>query len=228
MTHPLDKVIETVTAPDDRDKQTRIGPSALGKQCERCLAEEMLGKPSGMGRDAFSLYPWYGTAMHLWLEQNERDPTIETERKVQVGTIKGYGPIYGTCDRYDHEHSQVGDYKLVGKNSMRTIKNGYMRLPDGRVEFIENQALEYYVQIQSYGLGMQNEGYEVETVALYLFPRDSMRVDDITMIEFPFYPDIVYAYMERAGHIYEYAQQFGTEELEPNPECWGCRREGRY
>lgn len=221
MTHPLDKLIATVTAPDERDKQTRIGPSALGKQCALCLAEEMLGNKQ---EQTFSLYPWYGTAMHLWLEQNERDPTVETERRVEVGVIEGYGRITGTCDRYDHEHSQVGDYKLVGKNSMRTIKNGYMRLPDGRVEFIENQALEYYVQIQAYGVGMANEGFEVKTVALYLFPRDSMSVSGITMVEFPFNPDIVYAYMERAADIYEYAQAYGTEDIEGDPDCWGCRR----
>lgn len=227
MTSALDKIIATVTEPDERDRQTRIGPSSLGKQCELCLAHEMLGDKEPETSDTFSLYPWYGTGMHLWLEQNEADPTVETERKVEVGIIRGYGRLTGTVDRYDHEHQMVIDYKLVGKNSKKKLMNGYMRLPDGRLEFIENQALEYYVQANAYGVGMQNEGYPVEAVAICLFPRDHYRVDQITLVEWPFNPDIVYAYMDRAANIYEYAKTYGVADLEPDPECWNCRRSGR-
>lgn len=218
------RVIATITEPDERDKQTRIGPSGIGTQCEVCLAEAMLGEGQYRG---FSMYPWLGTAVHLWLAQNENNPNVYREHKVTVGSVEKYGTISGTSDRFDIDLNSVGDYKLVGKKKIAEYKRGYLVHPDGRVEFFNNTLLAYYIQINLYGLGMENQGNKVEWVSLILIPRDSMSIEDMAVITWSYNKQIALDSLRRAGMLYEYVLERGLEGLESDPECWVCRDKGR-
>lgn len=218
------RVIATITEPDERDKQTRIGPSGLGNRCEVCLGEALLGNGQYRG---FSMYPWLGTAVHLWLEQNETNPNVYKERKVNVGLVDKYGEIKGTSDRFDADLHSVGDYKLVGKKKIAEYKKGYLVHPDGRVEFFNNTLIEYYIQINLYGLGMENQGEKVEWVSLILIPRDSMSIEDMAVITWHYNRQIALDSLQRAGMLYEYVLENGLAGLESDPECWVCRSKGR-
>lgn len=218
----VDRIQNTITAPDERDKQTRIGPSALGKQCEWCLGNAMVNGDE----PKFVHAAWLGTCVHLWLEQNETFSETRKELRVEVGEIPGYGPIGGTCDRFDGDVVVATDYKTSSKKNARRLKNGYVTR-GGQVEIIDQQLLEYYVQVQAYGLGAENAGFKPEFVMLYIIPRDSTSISDHVWLPFEYNPDIVHAYLARAGEIYAWAQEHGVNSLEVDPECWSCMREGR-
>lgn len=209
---------------DERDKQKRVGPSDLSKTCEWCLADKMIGthEPSPGG-----LAAWIGTAMHGKLEADERDPSTYRERKVFVGGIGVYGNVWGTIDRFDEQHHTAVDYKGSKKADIKKYGNSYLILDDGRVEFYSNTLLEYYRQVNLYGLALNEDGHEVENVAIFFIPRDSNRFEDCKYIEFPYNRDLALQVLARAEAIYTYVSEHGMVGLEPDPECWDCRREGR-
>ena len=222
-----EQVIETITQESERDKQRRIGPSDLGDSCAYCLASKMLGI---IAPRSFSIYPWLGTAVHLWMEEQERDnPLVKTEQRVEVGEVPGYGKITGTMDRYGYDYDIVGDYKLLGTKKIKGFKKGYVLNPDGTVTIHDERLWQYYVQINSYAKGAENAGHPVKWVSLILIPRDgSGSINDLEVIAFPYNPDVVNEALARAGLIYEYASRHGVDSLESDPSCYACSAAGRW
>lgn len=216
----------TITAPDERDKQTRIGPSSLGKSCEYCLGRMMVhGDPP-----RFNHYAWLGTCVHLWLEQNVQAPEgvqLLKESKAPIGDIPGYGPIVGNIDLvYVGDTVVITDYKTTSLKKAKSLMNGYITR-GGAIDIISPQLLEYYVQINAYGLGVKNLGYNVETVMLYFIPRDAASIRDHKWLAFDFNEAVVDAALQRAGEVYAWAVEHGIDGLESDPACWECMRDGR-
>lgn len=222
-----EQVTKTITQESERDKQKRIGPSDLGDPCAYCLANKMLGINAPR---EFSIYPWLGTAVHLWLEEQERgNPLVKTEQRVGVGEVAGYGRITGTMDRYGYDYDVVGDYKLLGSKKIKRFKNSYVFNPDGTVTIHDEQLWQYYVQINAYAKGAENEGHPVKWASLILIPRDgSGSINDLEVLVFPYNPDVVDEALARAGAIYEYASEHGTDELESDESCYACSAAGRW
>lgn len=203
-------VIHEITKKTARDKQRRVGPSDLGG-CPRCLAEKMLGEGDGFGDD-FSLYPWIGTAVHHYLEYSTF-PGAQHELRVSVGEIPGYGEIKGTTDLllpWD-DGATVLDWKIVALKRIR----------DFRVNGVSKQ---YRYQVQMYGKGAVNEGFNVDSVAICFIPRDSQNVNEIWVHEEAYQPEMVDRVMLRAEKIYQQALAKGVDSIPSDDDCYTCNR----
>jgi hypothetical protein len=140
-----------------RSRQLMVGPSELGDPCDRRLAYRLAGVPDV---NTF-MDPWpaiVGTAVHSWCEgafnryQSEvRNLGWRTEMRVQPDPM-----VQGRSDLY--KSGMIVDLKTGGPDMMRKVhKDGP---PEG-----------YKVQVQLYGLGHENAGRVVESVALAFLPR---------------------------------------------------------
>ena len=165
--------IEAAIMNHPRSLQTQIGPSEIGIECDRRIAYKLLGFPE---RDRGPAWlPTIGTAVHAWLEgvfdaDNERVLASEllgpdqerwlVEEKVTPGFIPGLGFISGSCDLYDRMTCTVVDHKIIGPTSLRTYKAG-------------GPSVQYRTQAHLYGLGWENAGHPVSSVAICFLPRNA-------------------------------------------------------
>lgn len=228
----LSLVRSVIDAPDDRDKQRRIGPSEIGNTCQRCLADRLLGIPQPE-RKGTPLAPWIGTAVHAHLERlvdrSEPEGLLLLEHKVSVGAIPGYGPVSGTADIYWAGH--LGDYKVMSKKNIAALKRAFFIGRDGAVRFADTPkasvARQYWVQQNLYAAGLAAEGYEVQDCSLILIPRDATTDTSASVETITFKPDarVAVAALQRAGKIFEWASAHpeALDELPTDPACFFCK-----
>ena len=156
-----------------RTMQTSIGPSQVGNPCDRSLA---FAAAEEVGRvEAFSpgmpvrpvSDPWrsiVGTAVHEWLDEAcQQDPyRWVTNRGVTATYTAPDGEVVevrGHFDLYDTDTRMLIDHKVLGKTSLlKLIRQG--------------PKPEYRVQGHLYALGLSQQGYPVETVAIAAWARD--------------------------------------------------------
>ncbi|NBR79837.1 MAG: hypothetical protein EBT71_07365, partial [Alphaproteobacteria bacterium] len=74
--------------------------------------------------------------------------------------------IPGTVDLYSKKHAAVIDYKVVGESTLQKVRAGRV-------------SSQYTVQVQLYGLGLQQQGHKVTTVAIMFLPRNKELTDTI-------------------------------------------------
>lgn len=201
------KVIREITRPTERDKQKRVGPSEIGKDCVKCIGRALMDERADQD---FSLYPWLGTGNHLFMEQ-ETFQDYEHELKLYVGDVEGYGPIKGTTDMYDSDELAVVDWKFVG------VKN----LKKYRVSGVSQQ---YRVQGMLYARGCELAGKTVEKICIVFIPRDSGNVKDVWVHEEAYQPELAEAALERASKIWAWLQEEGNtwQQLEEGDDCFQC------
>lgn len=171
-----------------RSRQIAVGPSELGTSCERRLAMRMAGL-STVNRTSD---PWpaiVGIAMHSWLQTAvERWNThlgrqrYLTEIKVIVDQI-----IKGTSDLYDTDRCTVVDWKSMGLEKAASLDKG-------------GPPWGYYIQAQTYGLGLVRAGYRVDQIGLMFLPRAG-RLRDARYYEWPFDPTVAHDAIERMYRI---------------------------
>lgn len=202
---PLSKVdlFKQITKATERDGQSRVGPSELGNPCPKCLGRALAGDKRPQD---FSLYPWLGTAVHYFLEENTF-PEAEHELKLYVGDVPGYGPIKGTTDMY--RDGTVVDWKIVGLKKIKEYRSKGLRI-------------QYRYQAQLYARGCELAGKPVTDIAVVLIPRDSGTLNDIWIHEEAYQPEMADKVLERAGKIYAVVQQDGWEGLPSDKDCWEC------
>lgn len=198
-------VIQEVTQTTARTKQKRAGPSDLGNPCPKCLGRTLAGEKED---GDFSLYPWIGTAVHAYLEENTF-PDAEHELKLHVGEVEGYGAINGTTDLY--WKGIIGDWKIVGLKKIKEYR-------------VRGVPAQYRYQIQLYARGCELAGKVVDSVAIIFIPRDSGNVNDIWIHEEEYQPEMAEAVLARAGAIYKIVQDEGWEGLPSDDDCWNCNR----
>jgi len=173
-----------------RTMQKALGPSEIGDPCDRSLAYKISGFPEP---ESFVDDPWFamlGTGIHAIIadalaEQNNLakaagySPPWLIEHRVEVAP-----GITGTTDAYNIWKRMVLDHKLVGKTSQeKTRKHG--------------PKTGYRVQGHAYGLGMVRQGYEVDLIAIALYPRHNYLTKSMYVWSEPFNPSIVYKALER-------------------------------
>lgn len=230
MSEIYDRIIKELTKPSERDKQRKVGPSELGDLCERCLAEKLLGVHKE--EKTHPLAPMIGTAFHLYLENVIGLKDYLKETKVTVGTIEGYGDIRGTADGFDTATGHVVDYKVLAKKKIKAFSSATFFDEDYNPEFYsdsltEGQLKKYYYQMQLYGLGMENAGYEVNHTSLILFPRDAT-IESVTTAShelcFKYNREAALAVLERANQIFKWANENRDNlgELDSHPGCYYC------
>lgn len=230
MSEIYDRIIKELTKPSERDKQRKVGPSELGDLCERCLAEKLLGVHKE--EKTHPLAPMIGTAFHLYLENVIGLEGYLKETKVTVGTIEGYGDIRGTADGFDVSTGHVVDYKVLSKKKIKAFSSATFFDEDYNPEFYsdsltEGQLKKYYYQMQLYGLGMENAGYEVNHTSLILFPRDCTVESVISASHelcFKYNRDAALNVLERAKQIFKWANENRDNlgELGSHPGCYYC------
>jgi hypothetical protein len=164
----IKEVVNNRSANAPRSQQKRIGLSEVGEICVRKISYKLLD----WGKTNPSTDPWAsisGTALHAWLADafSEFPNQYLVEHPVRVTD-----ELAGTADLFDIERKMVIDHKCVGATSMKSRKKSGMTHTQR-------------VQINLYALGLENEGYAVEKVALAFYPLGG-RLDGLFTIVEPY------------------------------------------
>lgn len=209
-------MIRDTALANPRNAQKLIGPSGLGIDCTIRRAHILNGDPEPVG-DArrFGWYPFQGVAMHAALDAGVTahrfnaaavQPRFVTETRVSVGEIDGV-EIFGTADIFDIDSGTVGDWKLVGKNSMARYRG-------------KGPGNQYRVQAHAYGRGFARAGHLVNTVAVIFLPRDDdLLIDDSGnavgsyVWSEPYDESVVTAALDRCTGLVELIGAVGIDEV---------------
>lgn len=141
-----------------RSQQRAIGPSEVGAPCIRRMGYRLLETEPTNEPDTWLAQ--IGTWVHAGiasvyegLNAQMAEPRYLIEQRVQVTK-----DLSGSVDLYDKTLKMVLDWKVVGDTSLKKYKK-------------EGPSNQYRVQAHLYGMGLFNEGYEVERVAIVFLPR---------------------------------------------------------
>ena len=217
----VQEIIRHATSLHGRSRQKTPGPSELGNTCNRALAY----KSRGTGSVTAISDPWIatvGTAIHAWLEWAiiEWNKHIGHNRYLTEKRVKVWLPdateVGGTADCYDTERNLVIDWKSAGADALKKYRS--------------EPSEKYRKQIQLYGMGYQNAGYEVEQVCLVAVPRSGF-LRDIVCYREPYDPKVALDTLTRYQEIAKLPEQLAVSEDEsrwawiptgPDPECHFC------
>lgn len=205
-----DLIIDQIKAETDRDKQRLIGPSSMGG-CPYCLGHQMAGTAP---KRPFSFYPKLGTAFHYYMEHHMTIPEMETEQKVDICEIPGYGKIKGTIDLYYPPWGIVGDYKLVGKNTLAKVK-------------LDGPSITYRVQGHLYGYGKAQLGHAVKEIHILFVPRDGGSISSLVDWSEPYNEALALAAIDRTKEVWEHVQAGNIEDIPSDEDCYDCKFSGR-
>ena len=226
--------VSNVFAPTERDKQTRIGVSEIGDDCERCIADKLLRIPHDSGSARGALAPFLGTAFHAYAEsRTKNEPNVLVEQRVEVCDLEDYGRISGSVDRFDIAAATVLDWKLLSRKKISAFRKSIKRddeLPQFANTIAGAQFRKYYIQIMLYGYGLTKIGHEVAHCSIVTLPRDcSVEVvpDSINEFSFPWRQDVALAAIERLQNIWEKTRSHDNrvDSLQSSPLCWYCSHE---
>ena len=150
--------ISNAGASSPRSQQRAIGPSEVGAACIRRMGYRLLETEPTNEPDTWLAQ--IGTWVHAGiasvyeaLNAQMDEPRYLIEQRVQVTK-----DLSGSVDLYDKKLKMVLDWKVVGDTSLKKYKK-------------EGPSNQYRVQAHLYGMGLFNEGYEVERVAIVFLPR---------------------------------------------------------
>lgn len=150
--------IRDASANAPRSRQTAIGPSEVGMECDRRIAYKLLDwNKANTGSDPLASI--IGTGFHAWAEEAFSRPELGGRFIVEQWlTIAPPLMPGGSCDLYDTLHDRVIDWKVIGDTMMRKYKT-------------EGPREQYIVQAHVYGLGWEFLGRTPKEVALAFIPR---------------------------------------------------------
>jgi hypothetical protein len=211
-------IVKDAIAGDPRSLQTRIGPSGLGVDCDRCLAHQLAGIPEHRDDDWL---PTVGRAVHAWLEEvfttyNADLPSVRflTETRVSVGEVDGTD-ITGNADLYDLWTATVADYKIVGATTLKTARRG--------------PSPTYRRQLHLYGRGFARRGLTPQRVAIWYLPRNATSLDHGVQWSEPYDEQIALDTLARADAFARAIRLAGPDAvLASLPVTQGCHSCARY
>lgn len=237
----LQSTISRAIREQPRSQQTAIGPSEIGMACDHCLAAKLAGWTKHEPGTAW--LPFIGTAVHAELErifQAEHeldlvegyDGLFQVEKRVNVGTILGE-PIWGSTDLFiqnigsQYTPGMTVDWKIVGQNTLRTVKRD--RMPTA----------QYRVQAHAYARGWTRAGWDVSHVAIFYLPRNAMAMSDGYFWSERYDEQVAVDALDRAERIARNLQALETAtgttgrdqyitSLDRDPECWDCKKYGDF
>lgn len=199
LSHELRTKISDSAANNPRSKQKNIGPSEVGTPCirrigYRLLEVEPVNQPDGW-------LATIGTAVHSWLadaylEENAKHHPARYLVEHRVEVAEG---LAGSVDLFDIERKMVIDWKVVGDSSLKRYRS-------------QGPGDQYRTQVQLYGLGFKNKGYDVEHVAIAFLPRGgSLR--GLHIWTEPFNEEVARAGLERLSLAKEVTAVAGRQAL---------------
>lgn len=188
-----------------RSLQAAPGPSELGASCVHCLAARLSGWRKTPNPAWLS---YIGTAVHAQLErlftslsnidkyhldymitdQGLASPRFAAEYRVHVGRLQGLTGGYdvdGSIDLVDYREHATCDWKIVGSNTISRVK-------------AEGPSQQYRVQASLYGIGLENEGVQVDKSCIFFLPRNSQTLDSAYPVEYPYDRNIGIWALQRA------------------------------
>lgn len=181
-------VIEAAIAHHPRSLQTRIGPSAVGTECDACLVLMLAEVPGPVETDWL---PFIGRCVHAELdliavrhEAAATQPRFLSELSVTVGEIDGT-PITGSCDLFDIVTGTAVDYKCVGTATLRSARGN-------------GPSAVYRTQAHLYGRGWVRLGYRVDHVAIWYLPRNEPSISNAIFWTEPYDQAVAVAALDRA------------------------------
>ncbi|QSY58715.1 hypothetical protein BLI708_00250 [Bifidobacterium imperatoris] len=190
------QIIEEHLANQPRELQREIGPSELGTDCVHCLAAKLAGWPE---RSQPGWLPFIGTCVHAHFEnmfrQLNNEPAFQfpytsednvtelverwrSEYRVTVGRLQGLHAGYemkGSIDLWDRKTHSTIDWKVVGNTTVTKVR-------------AHGPSQQYRVQASLYGIGLRNEGEQVERNCIYFLPRNKTSLGDALPWETRFDP----------------------------------------
>jgi hypothetical protein len=162
ITAMVQEIVEYGARNVERSLQSAIGPSEIGHPCNRQIAYKLLDWHKAT--EGFDVLPaTVGTGAHLMFAQYFRawNKHIGRERFLVEYEVTVGGNLKGSCDCFDTDTGTVLDWKFKGTEAMR----------DYRKDILDHQ---YVVQLNAYGLGMENAGYTVNEVADVFMSRGGL------------------------------------------------------
>lgn len=195
-----------------RDKQRLVGASNLSNPCTRCLAEDMNGMlhpdQEVAPRGKYWMGAVIGTAIHNMLDERAQSRSgLYPEHRVVIGEIPGYGVLKSTSDLFIEWLKAVTDYKTTTREKLTSYRTAVRLEPtDLDTEKIVKARLtmkQYFTQLQLYGKGMEDAGFEVETVNIMFICRDAKTVDDTWAYGVPYNREIAEKALDRAARIWQ-------------------------
>lgn len=225
----------------ERDKQVKIGASNMSNPCNKCLAEDMLG----IQRDPS--WAWMGavigTAIHGMAEERlTNDEELRelfhqphTERKLVLGTVKGYGEVRSTTDLYVPDLSICWDWKTTTREKLAKIDKVIAQDLDIDPELYSTRVYEdlmgyvftvkkYLNQLHAYAMGCEKAGLPVKSLAIAFVCRDARSQEDIKVYEFGYDPDHAKKVWERVEILWEMLQDgYTPNNFDGHQYCWYCQ-----
>lgn len=156
----LEQILARYEADRPRSKQTALGPSEVGMECQRALAYRLLNTPEKPD-PRLPWAPLVGTAVHATIAEalEAENKRLGRERWIVEHRVSAADDLAGSCDAYDKDTCTVIDWKAVGDKSLATLPH--------------DMKPEYETQAHIYGLGFENAGVEVRWVRICLLARAS-------------------------------------------------------
>lgn len=215
----------------ERDQQRLVGASNLSNPCTRCLAEDMNGMldpaQEVAPRGKYYLGAVIGTAIHALLEERASDAELLPEHRVVIGEIPGYGVLKSTSDLYVRDLKASVDYKTTTKQKLTTYQTAARLEPsDLEPETTVKARLtlkQYLVQLNLYGKGMEDAGFDVDTVNVVFICRDAKTEEDVWAYSQPYDRSIAQAALDRAARIWQaLVEGKEVETFKSHPLCYRC------
>lgn len=141
-----------------RHLQVELGPSDVSHPCMRKMAMAMTQVPR-CNPEYDPLPSILGTAAHSWMESAARldNERLGRERWLIETRLEVAPGLSGSCDLFDTDTLTVIDHKFLGYTSFMSY-----------TKYIGPQ---YKAQVTLYGRGFKRLGYDVQRVAVAIFPR---------------------------------------------------------
>lgn len=221
-------VVVNAISQHPRSLQTRIGPSEIGKPCDRWILHKLNGDGEPDRGPAWK--PAIGTAMHAQLEEwftaaNFAGGEIGamewiSEWEITVGQI-GDTKITGHADLFHVPTGTVIDFKVIGPKQLAKYR-------------LQGPSEQYRVQINLYAKGFTDDGGwgPARRTAIWFLPRDG-ELNQAYWWEEAYDPHLAVEAMNRANRLHTMLTVVGIDAalaaspLCDDPWCTWCRAEKR-
>lgn len=222
--------------PSSRDKQRKIGPSLYASPCTYCVGNYLAGNTIE-GPNRYWLGAKIGTAIHNLLEKyakrrafRKKYPNALIEKKVQLGTLEGYGKLSGSADLVLADERMVVDYKTTDRDKVRAIKKAYNSEPN-RYDLSSVQEARYKLQSYAGQMGQYARGLElyhniqIDKLGIVFINRDGKTDSDVWAMTMDYDRDYAKKVWQRLDSIWKHVQEHGVDGLESHPLCWPCNND---
>lgn len=184
-----------------RHQQVELGPSEVGHPCMKKMALGIMAEPR-QNPEYDPLPSIIGTASHTWMESAARldNERLGRQRWLIEHRVNVTAGLSGSCDLFDTDSGTVLDHKFPGTDRFAKYK--------------KKMDPTYRAQAHLYGLGFENAGYQVNTVAIALFPRGGT-LRSMRLWKEPYSRELAQAVLTRREQVIGLIADF---QVEDNPE----------